>query len=369
MKIGILSMQRIHNYGSFLQAFSLKKNLERLGHDVGFIDIEEGIHIYNIEKPSKLNKINYFFKKFDRYFFSRLKHKLFYEKMELVFEEEIQKYLLKNNLKTEKYDVAIIGSDEVFNCLNPSPWGFSDQLLGKISNAKHVVTYAASCGSTNVDDIVKLGLKSKITENFSNIDFFSVRDEATANLVRNFSDKNPVIHLDPVFILDYDKYLPDIKIKKPYILVYAYNNRISDLKEIEAIKRFAKKYNLDILTVGMYQVWNDKNIVADAFELLQYVKQAEYIITDTFHGTVFSIKYAKQFGTLIRKSNANKLGGLLDIFNLRSRSIVDISELEKVLCTKYDKEEVSDCLKEKSIQSLSYLENIKQYLREDIIQN
>ena len=76
MRIGILSMQKILNYGSFLQAFSLKKQFESRGHDVYFIDIEPGKKICEVNSP----RIN-IWKKFDRYFFKRIENYLLGKKM------------------------------------------------------------------------------------------------------------------------------------------------------------------------------------------------------------------------------------------------------------------------------------------------
>ena len=77
MKIGILSMQKIHNYGSFLQALSLKMQMEERGHDVYFIDIEKGREIVPTVGATPMS----FIKKVDRYFLKRVENYLFSKKM------------------------------------------------------------------------------------------------------------------------------------------------------------------------------------------------------------------------------------------------------------------------------------------------
>ncbi len=330
MKIGILSMQKILNYGSFLQAFSLKKQFEKMGHDVYFIDIEKGTQIVSGAKKEAKGSI---LKKFDRYFLKRIQNYSMHKKMSKIHIEDYTKYLqtVKTLPSGKIFDLVVIGSDEVFNCLNPSPWGFSKQLFGDVKNAKKVVTYAASCGFTDFKGAKNAGIVDELKSALEKISKLSVRDANTFDFVQNITGKEPLIHLDPVFISDYDENIVNCKFKKPYLLVYAYSNRITDKKEIKAIKNYAKKNKLEILCVGMQQRWCKNNITASAFELLGYVKNATCIVTDTFHGTVFSIKYNKRFVSLVRDSNSNKLGGLLKQFGLFDRAILDIDAFNEVL--------------------------------------
>lgn len=322
MKIGILSMQKILNYGSFLQAYSLKRQMELLGNDVYFIDIEKGRELDFSNKENHIeSKLKFIIGKiFNKYFFKKIKHYFFFNKVSDIHIKDYTEYLEvdKSIGNDEKYDLAIIGSDEVFNCCVPSAWGFSKQMFGDINNAKHVVTYAASCGSTTYEKAVEFGIENEIKDAMSKLEHISVRDENTFEFVKLITGKEPILHLDPVFLSDF----PEVKVnlpKKPYMLIYAYPNRICDKKEIKQIKNYAKKNNLEILCVGMFQEWCKNCITASGFELLQYVKNASCVVTDTFHGTVFSIKFNKKFGAIVRDSNYNKLYGLLDTFNLTDR--------------------------------------------------
>ncbi len=337
MKIGILSMQKILNYGSFLQAYSLKKQMELLGNDVYFIDIKKGkeLNFSNEENPSESRFEFIKSRIFNKYVFKKIKHFFFFKKMSDIHIKDYTDYLEvdKSIGNDEKYDLAIIGSDEVFNCCVPSAWGFSKQLFGDIKNANHVVTYAASCGSTTYENAVEFGIENELRDAMANLEHISVRDENTYKFVKSITGKEPILHLDPVFLSDF----PEVEVKlpkKPYMLVYAYANRICDKNEINKIKKYAKKNNLEIICVGMFQEWCKNCIAANGFELLQYVKNASCVVTDTFHGTVFSIKYNKRFGVIVRDSNYNKLYGLLDAFNLTER-LLD-KEFDSVLDKEVD---------------------------------
>ena len=285
---------------------------------------------------------------------------IFYKKMLSVHAEDYETYLqtAKPLEAGDLFDLAVIGSDEVFNAVLPSKWGFTTQLFGDIQNAKRVVTYAASCGSTSYDDVIRFNIANDINNAMSNIEHISVRDNNTSYFVESITRKTPQQHLDPVFISDFDEYIPKIKSRKPYLLIYAYGNRIQDESEIAAIKKYAKTHGLDILSVGMQQRWCKNNIVANAFELLAYVKNAACIVTDTFHGSVFSIKYNKKFAVLIRESNKNKLGDLLCKFDLESRSVNHCDDLCKILDQEIDKDSINRIIDLEKSKSYEYLDMI-----------
>lgn len=358
MNVGILSMQKIHNYGSFLQALSLKKQLEERGHNVYFIDILPGKQIASnpaVQGGSILSK-------FDRYFFKRIENYLLGKKMAKIHIDDYQKYLEteKSLPSGQSFDLVIIGSDEVFNATAPSPWGFTTQLFGDVDNAKRVVTYAASCGSTTLESAEKYGITEELRGAMQRLEQISVRDANTADFVTGILGTMPERHVDPVFISSFDEHIPTLPERKPYLLVYAYANRIDDPREIAAIKAYAKKNNLDILCVGMQQRWCTHNISANAFELLAYVKNATCVVTDTFHGTVFSIKYNKKFVSLIRESNKNKLGGLLDQFSLLSRSVDALDRFEEIMDAPMNYSATNEKIKGEQQRSYDYLDGIVQ---------
>ena len=236
MKIGILSMQKILNYGSFLQAYSLKKQFENKGHDVYFIDIEQGKQI--VENSSV--KISYIKKIFQGKFFKRVQNYFMSKKMRDIHVQDYTKYLEteKKLPSGQNFDLVVIGSDEVFNCLTPSPWGFSTQLFGDIKNADNVITYAASCGQTDYNGIVYAGIEKELKYAMDNVSAFSVRDENTREFVKKITNKDSILHLDPVFLYDYDKEIENTIIKKRYLLIYAYPNRINDKIEISKIRKY-----------------------------------------------------------------------------------------------------------------------------------
>lgn len=359
MKIGILSMQKIHNYGSFLQALSLKKQMEARGHDVYFVDIEPGTQVVRrAERPTRTALL----RKIDRHVLKRAEHYLQFKRMAKLHISDQESYLdIKRVLPSEaQFDLVIIGSDEVFHATAPSPWGFTQQLFGKVKNTNRVVTYAASCGQTTYESAEQVGIVNAIRESMCNLDSISVRDQNTKNFVEKISGRTPLCHVDPVFITDFDEYIPVVAKRKPYLLVYAYANRIQDTGEIETIKRYAKEHGLQTVAVGMYQKWCDRNLVATGFELLAYVKNAACVVTDTFHGTVFSIKYNKQFVSLVRDSNKNKLAGLLEQFDLLDRSVENLPDFAETMGKPIDYQKTNLLILQERKNAYAYLDEVLQ---------
>lgn len=322
MRIGILSMQQVRNYGSFLQAYALKTTIESFGHQCEFVDIEPGIILPGYER-----NVKYFAKKaFQRYFnwsalrtlgslCKRLKFTNLYHKR---FDDEFMVELGVYNHTFLDYDVVVIGSDEVFNFNQNTFYGFSTQLFGDVKNTKKVISYAGTFGTTTIDIVDKCRVRDEIVNAMSKMAAISVRDINSFNVVKSLLGIEPSINVDPVLIFNYQKYAVAPKVKD-YIIVYSYPNRFSGKEEVKAIRQFAKKKGKKLISICFYFPWCDENVMPHPFEVLGYIQNADYIITDTFHGCVMSMKFNKQFVSFSRESNMQKLTFLLEQFGLSDR--------------------------------------------------
>lgn len=366
MKVCILSMQRVGNMGSLLQSYALKTTIERLGHQVEFIDIEKREDDYKLlgdykQKYDKEKETTGFIgkiKKADKYTLNRLRIKKKSIDQEDVFEQFRQKELFIDR-RSPKYDVCVIGSDEVFNCLNSGAWGFTSQLFGNVSNADKVITYAASCGSTKYQELPQ-SVADKIKSSFERVTAFSVRDDNTHRFVKKLTEKTIVDSLDPVLIYNFDKEvktatLPELPAY--YCVVYSYYNRIHTKEEIKVIESFCKEHNLTPVAIGAPQFWVKNYVVCDPFQCLKIFRQADFVITDTFHGTIFSAKYAKKFAVLARDSNKNKLLDLVDKIGMKEHLMDSIEELDAQYSIAKKTDEFDDYIKKEQEKSLLYLQN------------
>lgn len=346
MKVCILSMQQIDNMGSLLQSYALKTIIERLGNEVEFIDIEKRKEDYDLlgdyrqkyqeerEKDGLLGKLE----KIDRYALKRLRIKSRSKEQGLTFDKFRTDYL-NINKRSGQYDICVIGSDEVFNCLNSGAWGFTSQLFGNVSEANKVITYAASCGSTRYDELPKK-IADRIRETFAHVAAFSVRDANTHEFVAKLTDKGIdkeiTDNLDPVLVYNFDNEVEQAalpEMPEHYCIVYSYYNRIHTPEEIKAIKRFCKEHRLTPIAIGAPQFWINDYIVCSPFQCLKIFKESDFVITDTFHGTIFAAKYAKRFAILVRDSNKNKLLDLVEKIGMKEHLMSDITEIEKKYMT------------------------------------
>ena len=342
MDICILSMQDINNFGSLLQAYSLKKIIKSFGHEVNFIKIEPMPQDDLLMERHALNKFHEGegggifakIKKLDRYFFNRIHIRKMQDIQDKYFEDFRGQLLYSVNEKSN-YDLCVIGSDEVFNCLNSSAsWGFTSQLFGNVKQANKVITYAASCGSTSYED-VPVKVRNKIEQSFKNITAFSVRDENTYKFVSKFTDKDIEFNLDPVVVGDFSEEIASVgdvsnKLPKHYCIIYSYYNRICEREEIDSIQKFCAAHGLTPISIGAGQKWIKNHIPLTPFEMLAAFKSADFVITDTFHGAIFSTKYANRFAVMTRQSNYNKLSDLVKRLGIDRHLIKSFNDLKYI---------------------------------------
>lgn len=340
-KVGILSMQRVINYGSFLQAYALKQLINKIGvESIDFIDIKKGTPIKGFTPLGiKLFK-DKIFTIFKVIFSGRLIKK--YRSRE--FFKKVTANIINNwhhlgiddrselSQINKEYDYVIIGSDEVFNCCQESSWGFTPQLYGEVKNAKHVSSYAASFGQTTMSNLQELKLVAPIKNALNNLDFISVRDLNSERIVKEIIDKPIYRHLDPVLIYGYKEELEnmnDAPIREKYIVIYSYPERIKNIKEINKIKEYAKQSNSKLISIFCTYDWCDRYVIPDnIFDVLRWFKFAECIFTDTFHGTIFSIITHSKFYSIIRPTNKEKMFSLLSSLELEHR----VLEIDSELC-------------------------------------
>lgn len=159
---------------------------------------------------------------------------------------------LETEKKSNKYDLFIIDSDEVFNCVNTNGWGFTSQLFGNVLEANRVITYAASCGSISYKDLLTKVAK-RIRETFKSVASFSTRDQNTHNFVENLTDADIEDNLDSVLIYNLDDKLKNVempRVPEHYCVIYSYYNRIPTQVEIREITQFCRKHCFTLWRLG-----------------------------------------------------------------------------------------------------------------------
>ena len=170
-------------------------------------------------------------------------------------------------------------------------------------------------------------------------------------------------HLDPVIIGNFDNEIREHEgvienLPKRYCIVYSYYNRINNPEEIALIKKFCKKHSMEIISIGAPQMWINKHMVLTPFETLVAFKHAEFVVTDTFHGTIFSAKYAKKFIAISRPSNVNKMSALVRSLKIEKNYAKDFREIEDIYKVEKNVEQIDDIVDQEKTRSLAYLQRI-----------
>ena len=286
MKIGIVTVEKSANVGSFLQAYALQKVLEAWGHEVYFVSAgQESFfkreYCWFIPKRGNL-----------KYPVKFIKRNLDGLKKYKLFAQDHKK--LKTWDKKEKLDLFILGSDEIWNVQrkifqNPIYYG---------KDLSPVISYAVSVGDSEGKDFLPF---HEVTECIRKIEFLSVRDEKSCEAVKRITGKYPEKVCDPTFLLDTEAYTEpyeDIYLKENrYILVYFYNGSISvEIKK--KIREYAHAKGLKVVSAALYNDWCDYHVTCRPTQYNDIVRRAEYVITGTFHGNVFAIQNRKRFITI-----------------------------------------------------------------------
>lgn len=363
-RVGILSMQRIANYGSFLQAYGLKSILEDLGAEVQFVDYEPGPCLDHSAIESGSSAL----RKFDKFrealsYDAPLRDRLAFIKYKQSYGKRFYPLLgltSESNLHPD-LDMLVIGSDEVFNCVQSNAnVGFTPALFGHGINASRKITYAASFGNTTEDKLRRHDVAEKVSSWLKELDAISVRDANSERVVMDLTDCEPTLNLDPVLAYDYmglcDKIPSEIDEKSPYLIVYGYSGRLSD-EECAAVRAYADNCNLKVLNIGGVQGCCDRFVDCNPFEVIAYFKHAEAVVTDTFHGSILATITERPFATFVRSTgygNSQKLDDLLRRLGLSGRS-TDVRGLEKILETSVDWNPVRDVILDGRKKSIEYL--------------
>lgn len=342
MKIKTVTCHDVYNYGASLQAFALQHFLEKAGHDVQIIDYKPdyiGFHYkYNsfvhpasgFKRYTDKSKIIHFLYCFGRYvwYFFSLRRKW-------AFEEFTKEYLhltktYKSFEEVEKSlddtNTYIVGSDQVWNSttmLNGLDPVFYLQFVPK---QKRKISYAASFGA-NMWNKEK---HQQITEWLKYLDAISVREAVGVELLRKENIES--VHVcDPVFLLPVEEWCSILNIvskEEKYVLVYNLT-AINEKLLFDAIKT-AKKKRLKLYSVSPMKIHQAdrcfKSVSPQKF--VELIFGAEYVFTNSFHATAFSLISNRQFFTYNyhSKSNSSRMESILRDMGLLSRFNIESIE-------------------------------------------
>lgn len=322
-KIGIITFHRAINYGAILQVYALQKKIEQLGGKCEVLDYRNDILEARHKEKSFSDIKN--LKDILRYILIYRNYNKKHKKFRNFINENISLSRVYNFEELEelsdKYDLFITGSDQVWNY---SITNFDTAyFLDFVNDSVKKNSYAASFGISNIPK----ELKNKYYELLKDYNHMSLRELQGANIIKQLYDKEVDVVLDPTLLLNKNEWVNIANnnlIKDKYILIYAFGGS-------KYLMNLAKKLSditgLKIVTISNNYKYslNIKHIkTAGPEEFLGLFKNAEYVFTNSFHGTAFSINFNKQFFTefLPEEHGVNsRLEDILDLFNLRNRQV------------------------------------------------
>lgn len=354
MKIGILTYYGVHNHGAVLQANALRTILAAKGHDAEFLTFNRNYDFISQEQSKKykisLASIGFYFKYMAEKGVGNILYNI--KKNKVLNQYRAAMIPFAGRYSDYDGDMVIIGSDEVFSLeigINPS-------LFGHALKCKNAISYAGSFGSTTMQQVKELGCLELIASGLQRMSAVSVRDGNSKEIAEALAQKEATLVCDPVILYGYEKEMTEfVPTEKDYIVIYSYDKNMNQPEQIEAIRNFAKKNGCKVYSVGYHHKWCDKNIAPTPNELLGWIKNAKYVVTDTFHGSVISIICNTPM--LVKLSgNQNKLKFLLTEYGLTGRIMEDYTQLDEVAANSVDFDHVNAVISERRQASMNFLE-------------
>lgn len=323
MKIGILTHHSINNYGAFLQCWALQEKLRAL-----FPKDEVCVINFIIPKQNIINLGGFF-----RFYpgtetplswLNKITQPLIFrdsQKRELRLTKKVYN---ADDINALGLDCIVIGSDEVWNYLDPK--SFHPVKFGAGLTAGRIVAYAPSAGKATggeIPDAVRAAMRSFTA--------LSARDKGAQTLCEKTLGKTPLLVCDPTFLSETPAVNTE-KIteltKKPYVLFYYCNGIPRELKR--KLIENARQKGYEVLGAGEYdKLYSKMSVRLTPFEWVELFRRAEYVYTGTFHGVVFSCLNRKDFRVYASiDSRVKKIAALLEQFGIPDRTLTETNALE-----------------------------------------
>lgn len=369
-RVGIITMHRVQNVGSVLQAYALCEKIKQIGARCELIDYQypNDTHRSTCHKTNLISRL--------LLFFSRVKFYLLYDNtvQKHNFNKFRNKYLLLSkyyptkedlNSTPPEYDVYMTGSDQVWN---PRFTKGDGAFFFDFIKDGYKVAYASSFSISDIPLEYRDNYRS-LLETYSHI---SVRETSGVRIIKELIDKDVHVVCDPTLLLTKEDYLPLIsesvlnKKPKQYILVYALSYAYDPYPQIEeVIKKVKKQLDLPVIylhanTVDHYR-FGSSITSAGPCEFLDLFYHATFVVSSSFHGVAFAINFKKPFVAIVpSKHDDSRIMSLLYRLGLENKAILTNQSLPSKVDTELD-EKYLDKLGDYREDSILYLKKVLTY--------
>ncbi|MBE6778101.1 MAG: polysaccharide pyruvyl transferase family protein [Ruminococcaceae bacterium] len=335
----ILTEHRARNHGSCLQAYALQESLRDLGYACEIIDyrpraVEDtfGVFIKSLHRECGRNPKRLAMFYANTLLFSPLRIRrewkfARYRKEMYRLSRRHFETLTPALAKELTYDAYVCGSDQIWN---PRITKGMDPLYfaAPFDPQARKVSYAASIGLSALEekdaaDLVRL---------LEPMDTVTVREPSAQRLIASLCDKPVEVVLDPTLLIDPTRWQQLITTRRPvnkdYILVYSL--KVDD-HMIAYANRLSRETGLPVLFFDLRRRYGKHSIskyTADPIEFLRYLQDARYVVTNSFHGTVFSVLFQKQFVCVPMEGTSSRMVDLLEKVGLSHRLLGDDLDID-----------------------------------------
>jgi len=325
MRIGITTFHHSHNYGALLQAYALHTYLrEYTNESVEFIDYwapESKITHRILPKVQGLRSAKQFIFALSHY--PKLKKRFdgFDRFISIHFPRSKQCYSIDEFMATKpRYDVIVSGSDQVFRYKNHNSEFFFLPFAKEIGCK--TIAYAPSFGTTFVHE----RCVDKVSRLLDNFDHLSCREKEGARIIKELTGKSVPVVMDPIFLLDVRQWQAlagvDLIIDEEYILCYALVGSEPQIRLAKLLQR-ETGYRIILISTPMAKKSPGLDLfIPEPPEFVNLFMNASIVVTDSFHGTAFSIRFKKPFLTYIAIPQASsRISNILEETGLQGHLI------------------------------------------------
>lgn len=349
-KTGIMTLHIGDNYGALLQCYALRHTINSFGNiHADIINYDPG-RIFSCYEDLEIQ---------EKYLQKLEKFKTFNEVYNGIVGPVIHDVYTNDAVKG--YDYYITGSDQVWN----TSFAFAKEayFLDFVSENAKRISYAASVGLP----VSSPKLKTEWFErNIPKFDWISLRESSHISYVSQFTDKDVYSVVDPTLLLtpnDYDELCKDVSYPKgDYLLLYFLKHDNSAPLLISYANMIARKYNLRVVysfakvPPCVFKNESETFYYSGPREFVQAVKHAKVVVTNSFHGTIFSVLYHIPFFTYLVASMASRITDLLQCVGLEDRIIYGYRKLtDDMLNVDFSKADI--VLENKRAESLDFLKS------------
>lgn len=334
MKVGIITMHKVLNYGSALQAYATQWILRQIGFESELIDyeIEKPLRVYNLKQ--KLMHIIVMLRDFFRGFPQNKKKRSFEQFY-------VENYILTNVHYSKdsilanppSFDVYMTGSDQVWN---PRFVGNDvNFMLAFAPKGKPRISFASSFAT----DVIDKYHQTLYGQQLKLFDAISVREQSGVEIVKLLTGKDAVVCCDPTMLLSRDVVShiasrSTLKLSNKYVLVYGLHYMFDPYPYIyRIVNHVCTEFNCNVVyldgrNADLFKPNSKVVSSAGPSEFLWLFEHAEFVITTSFHGTVFSLVYDKPFFSVVDKQSKSdsRITSLCRLCNAE-RSLVDYRDV------------------------------------------